>query len=76
MKWRTSLQVRAGFHGGADVWTRDVLNLGVRPDKLIAKVGQTSKQLLLRSKMMSKEEVPQQQCGLHELLRCCSVGGR
>ncbi len=32
------VQVRAGFHGGEDVWTRDVLNLGVRPDKLIAKV--------------------------------------
>lgn len=30
--------VRAGFHGGQDVWTRDVLNLGVRPDKAIAKV--------------------------------------
>ena len=31
--------VRAGFHGSQDVWTRDVLNLGVKPDKLIAKVG-------------------------------------
>ena len=31
--------VRAGFHGSDDVWTRDVLNLGVKPDKLIAKVG-------------------------------------
>lgn len=30
--------VRVGFHGGADVWTRDVLNLGVKPDKLIALV--------------------------------------
>ena len=30
--------VRAGFHGGQDVWTRDVLNLGVRPDKALAKV--------------------------------------
>ena len=30
--------VRAGFAGGEDVWTRNVLNLGVRPDKLIAKV--------------------------------------
>lgn len=30
--------VRVGFHGGKDVWTRDVLNLGVRPDLLIAKV--------------------------------------
>lgn len=30
--------VRAGFHGGHDVWTRDVLNLGVRPDQAIAKV--------------------------------------
>lgn len=28
--------VRAGFRGGPDVWTRDVLNLGVRPDKIIA----------------------------------------
>ncbi|KAK9803372.1 hypothetical protein WJX72_000257 [[Myrmecia] bisecta] len=32
--------VRAGFRGGEDVWTRDILNLGVRPDKLIAKVRQ------------------------------------
>ena len=31
--------IRAGFHGHKDVWTRDVLNLGVRPDRLIAKVG-------------------------------------
>ena len=31
--------VRAGFFGGKDVWTRDVLNLGIRPDKIIAKVG-------------------------------------
>ncbi len=30
--------VRAGFHGSQEVWTRDVLNLGVKPDKLIAKV--------------------------------------
>lgn len=32
--------VRAGFHGSHDhdVWTQDVLNLGVKPDKLIAKV--------------------------------------
>ena len=30
--------VRAGFRGGQDVWTRDVLNLGVRPDEAIAKV--------------------------------------
>ena len=29
--------VRAGFLGSADVWTRDVLNLGVRPDCIIAK---------------------------------------
>ncbi len=29
--------VRAGFRGSPDVWTRDVLNLGVRPDKIIAK---------------------------------------
>lgn len=29
--------VRAGFLGSADVWTRDVLNLGVRPDFIIAK---------------------------------------
>lgn len=31
--------VRAGFHGSQDVWTRDVLNLGVRPDRLVDKVG-------------------------------------
>lgn len=32
--------VRAGFHGSHDhdVWTQDVLNLGVKPDKLIDKV--------------------------------------
>lgn len=30
--------VRAGFHGGQDVWTENVLNLGVRPDWLIDKV--------------------------------------
>lgn len=36
--WGLIAQVRAGFHGGEDVWTQDVLNLGVRPDKLIAKV--------------------------------------
>ena len=30
--------VRAGFRGSPDVWTRDVLNLGVRPDRIIAKV--------------------------------------
>ena len=32
--------VRAGFHGSHDydVWTEDVLNLGVKPDKLIDKV--------------------------------------
>eukprot|EP00884_Botryococcus_braunii_P001077 jgi/Botrbrau1/10970/Bobra.0383s0024.1 len=30
--------VRCGFLGGKDVWTRDVLNLGVRPDRLIALV--------------------------------------
>ena len=30
--------VRAGFHGGQDVWTRNVLNIGVRPDRIIAKV--------------------------------------
>lgn len=29
---------RAGFYGSEEVWTRDVLNLGVRPDKIIAKV--------------------------------------
>jgi len=33
--------VRAGFRGSADVWTRDVLNLGVRPDKIIAKARPT-----------------------------------
>jgi lycopene cyclase CruP len=30
--------VRAGFYGGVDVWTKDVLNLGIRPDRIIAKV--------------------------------------
>ena len=30
--------VRAGFHGSQEVWTRDGLNLGVKPDMLIAKV--------------------------------------
>ncbi|DBB10582.1 TPA: hypothetical protein ACH3X3_007098 [Trebouxia sp. C0006] len=30
--------VRAGFHGSQEVWTRDVLNLGVKPDMLIAKM--------------------------------------
>lgn len=30
--------VRAGIRGSPDVWTRDVLNLGVRPDRIIAKV--------------------------------------
>eukprot|EP00877_Chromochloris_zofingiensis_P003085 jgi/Chrzof1/12778/Cz07g07080.t1_CRUP[v5.2] len=30
--------VRVGFHGGDDVWTRDVLNLGVKPDTLIQKM--------------------------------------
>ena len=29
--------VRAGFHNQHQVWTRDVLNLGVRPDWLIDK---------------------------------------
>ena len=28
--------VRVGFDGGADVWTRDVLNLGVSPARLVA----------------------------------------
>ena len=27
--------VRAGFHGYSDVWTRDVLNLGVSPERLV-----------------------------------------
>jgi lycopene cyclase CruP len=36
--------VRAGFHGSQEVWTRDVLNLGVTPDMLIAKV--PSKQIM------------------------------
>jgi hypothetical protein len=27
--------VRVGFNGAGDVWTRDVLNLGVRPDALV-----------------------------------------
>lgn len=31
--------VRIGFHGGQDVWTSDVLNVGVSPQKLIEKVG-------------------------------------
>ena len=31
--------VRAGFYGAKDVWTRNVLNLGIRPDKIIGKVG-------------------------------------
>ncbi len=30
--------MRIGFAGGADVWTRDVLNIGIRPDMLIEKV--------------------------------------
>lgn len=30
--------VRAGFYGGRDVWTENVLNIGVRPDRIIAKV--------------------------------------
>ena len=30
--------IRAGFHGHKDVWTSDVLNLGVRPDWIIEKV--------------------------------------
>ncbi|GAX73571.1 hypothetical protein CEUSTIGMA_g1022.t1 [Chlamydomonas eustigma] len=30
--------VRIGFHGGANVWTKDVLNIGVSPAKLIDKV--------------------------------------
>lgn len=28
--------MRVGFYGYADVWTTDVLNCGVRPDKLLA----------------------------------------
>ncbi|KAF8071129.1 sirt2 [Scenedesmus sp. PABB004] len=27
--------VRAGFAGGKDVWTKDILNLGVKPDRLV-----------------------------------------
>ena len=27
--------VRAGFGGGEEVWTRDVLNLGISPDGII-----------------------------------------
>lgn len=34
--------VRAGFYGGEDVWTRDVLNIGVRPDRIIAKASPPS----------------------------------
>lgn len=30
--------VRCGFHGAPEVWTRDVLNLGVRPDALIQRM--------------------------------------
>lgn len=30
--------VRAAFHGTPDVWTENVLNMGVRPDKLIERV--------------------------------------
>lgn len=30
--------VRAGFYSGQDVWTENVLNIGVRPDKIIARV--------------------------------------
>jgi hypothetical protein len=30
--------VRAGFAGGRDVWTRDVLNLGVSPSGVISLV--------------------------------------
>ncbi len=30
--------VRCGFLGGQDVWTTNVLNLGIRPDKLISAV--------------------------------------
>lgn len=29
--------VRVGFHGGTEVWTRDVLNVGIQPEKLISK---------------------------------------
>ncbi len=32
--------VRVGFSGGKDVWTRDVLNLGVSPARLVAKTRQ------------------------------------
>ena len=28
--------VRCGFQGGEDVWLNDVLNVGVRPDRLVA----------------------------------------
>ena len=38
--------IRAGFHGHADVWTRDVLNLGVRPDLLIDKARTKRRRLL------------------------------
>lgn len=34
--------VRAGFHGGKDIWTQNILNLGIRPDQIIAKVCQLS----------------------------------
>lgn len=32
--------VRVGFHGGKDIWTRDVLNLGVSPAQLVSKARQ------------------------------------
>eukprot|EP00966_Prymnesium_polylepis_P224003 5182218-Prymnesium_polylepis.1 len=28
--------VRCGFPGGEDVWLNDVLNVGVRPERLVA----------------------------------------
>lgn len=30
--------VRAGFHGGQEIWTTGVLNIGISPEKLIDKV--------------------------------------
>ena len=38
--------VRAGFYGGHDVWTQNVLNIGVRPDRIIAKVMQSWQKIL------------------------------
>ena len=31
-------RVRAGFHGGHEVWTTGILNVGISPEKLIRQV--------------------------------------